>query len=166
MPLQVQLKIFSRAGLSLTDSSQNGIHNVSRIVDRNPEPCDGEWLEGLPISAELLNIAEVDRVFFGSQESVGLRVAARANKVLNIVQAISMVIAKNNFRRRRNPGAAYLLKKLFRTRDTTENNRPGGWWIRQKDLALNSPQQLLLWHRGLHCQATGQYNRICPCQRR
>ena len=139
MPLPVQLKIFSRAELLFPDSSQNGIHNVSRIVDRKPEHGDGEWFEVVLIRAELLISGKVDSVFFSCQESVRLRVAARADKSLDVVQAVSMVIAKAHFRRGRNSGAAYLSKKLFGTCDTAEDNRPGRRILHQ-EFALDSPE--------------------------
>jgi hypothetical protein len=46
----VQPKIFSRAGLSLRDCCENGsrqncIHDVSGMVEREPEPDDRERFE-------------------------------------------------------------------------------------------------------------------------
>src|ERR1700687_4374603 len=63
----VQLKIFSRAGLPLRDSCengsrQNGIHNVGGMVECKPELGDGEGIEGVLVRDE------VDSVFFSGQK--------------------------------------------------------------------------------------------------
>src|ERR1700678_3725341 len=137
MPLRVQLKIFSRAGLSFPDSSQNGIHNVSRTVDRKPEHGDGERLEAMVIRGE------ADSVFLSCQESARPRVAARLDQSLEVVQAVSMVIAKDHFRRGRDSRGPYLSKKLCGSRDAAEDNRPGRR-VQEKELALDLPDRLLL----------------------
>lgn len=155
---RVQPKIFSRAGFPFRDSRQNGIHNVSGILNREAEFGDHERFEVVLVGGE------VDRVFFSCQEPARLPVAAGADKGANVVQVISMMVAKNNFRRGRDSGGAYLGKELFGARDATEDDGRG-WRVRENELALDSPDRLLPQRRMIHRQACGQYDCVRACER-
>src|ERR1700690_2506314 len=109
-------KIFSRAVLRFRNDRQNGIHNSGWVAERELERGDGEWFE------EVLLRREIDSVFFRRKKTDTLKVATRADKSLNVVEAISMMVAKLDFCRGRNSGGAHLGKELFWTRNAAESN--------------------------------------------
>src|SRR5208282_3383275 len=117
-------------------SRQNDIHNLSRTVEGEPELGDDEWFEAVPLRGK------VDSVFFRCQEPIGQPVAASADKGLNVVQVVSVMVAKDDFCRGRDPGGADLRKELLGPRDAAEDNG-GRRQVRENEFALDPPNRLL-----------------------
>src|SRR5208282_2828070 len=85
---------------------------------------------------------EVDGVLFGCQKPASISFNASVEKTLNVVQIVSMVIAKADFCRGCDSGRAHLNKKLFWPRDAAEDNRRGRH-VRKNELTLDSPDRHL-----------------------
>src|ERR1039458_1252901 len=119
---RVQPKIFSRAGLPFRDSRQNGsrqdgIHNVSGMVERKVERSDRERLE------LFLQRPQIDRIFFRGQEATGAEPVAHGQQALDVPSVIGMVVAELDFCGTRDSGGTNLREELLWPRDRSEEHR-------------------------------------------
>ena len=91
------------------------------MVERELELGDAEWFKAVTLRAK----PKVDRIFFSCHKPVTRSDEAGADQGLNIVQGISMVVARLDFCRGCDSGGAYLGKKLFGPRYAAEDNGRG-----------------------------------------
>ena len=106
----VQLKIFSRAGLPFpgsceNGSRQNGVHNVSGLVECEPKRGDRQRLE------IVLQGPQIGRIFFCGQEAARTELLAQGEQALQVSSVIGVMIAELDFRGRRDSGGSYLRRK-------------------------------------------------------
>lgn len=108
------------AGTSRGNHPQHGIHGVSRVLQFHSDLGNCDRLE----AAEALG--EVDCVFFGSDEAIGLPLIAQFLQGLNVARAIAVMIAKDHFAGRFNPSHPKLGEKQRGLRYSAKDNRAGG----------------------------------------
>jgi hypothetical protein len=149
-----QNKIFSRAGLWFRDSCENGfrqdgIDNVIGIVELQAEGGDRE---GLEIGLER---PEVEGIFFGGQEAAGAKLNAHGEQALDVAPAIGVMVAKRDFRGRRDSSGAYLGEELVWSGDTAEHNRSEGR-IGDDDFPPHSPDEFPLASKFIEQRVVGR----------
>ena len=83
--------------------------------------------------------AEINRVFFSSNETAGTVLIAGGDEALDVPTFIGMVIAEGEFGRGEDAGGADLRKELLRPGDTAEHDW-GRRGIEEDDCSVHLPQ--------------------------
>jgi hypothetical protein len=149
--LSGSLQIFSRVGLPVVyscDSCQDRIYKVSGAVEGEREGCDGE-------RGQLgLQCFQIDCIFFGGEEAIGAKLVVRGTEAIDVAGGVGMVIAKSDFGSGLDSGGAHLGEKLLGTGDAAEDDGRGRR-VGQNEVALDSPDSLLLERRMIRSEAYG-----------
>lgn len=135
------------------NSRESGIDNVSGPVQGELENGDCEGLQFM------LEGAEVDSVFLGGQEAASLNFRTLGEQASNVALLVGVVVPKAQLCGRRDPGSAYLSKKLFWPCDAAKNDRRRGQ-VWENKLALDSPDRFLLQRGMVGREARWQHNGV------
>jgi hypothetical protein len=121
---------------------QHGIYGIIRVQQIHADGNNRQGIEAVKM------LAQVDGIFFGGDEAIGLAALLQVEKVMDIFFCVAVMIAKSGFRRGLNSGGTQLRQKSQGARDSAECDGVGGNML-WRDAAAHAPDELAGERKGM-----------------